>query len=189
MVDSIVVMHMTQRSICKPTAFPSGELAQLINTFFPFFDEKLRNELHMLNTNKLFHKPPGELVLLLAENDLQGTLSEVHELLQLMLKIPASSTLSFSCLKRIKILSEEHVWTGQTCQLSQNIHWLCCCGGPKGQWEILRHGYWPLHHHERQENGLPLWIVWVKSTPPSLSVALLLTELPMQLCMQFLMWS
>ncbi|KAK5902615.1 hypothetical protein CesoFtcFv8_007854 [Champsocephalus esox] len=79
-VDGIV-LHMTQRfadmehlnffrilehtsftSFCKPAAFPSSELAQLINTY-PFFDEqKLRNELHTLYNNRLFHKPPGELI-------------------------------------------------------------------------------------------------------------------------------
>ncbi|KAJ3594678.1 hypothetical protein NHX12_003985 [Muraenolepis orangiensis] len=69
-VDGIV-LHMTQRfadmehlnffwilehtsfaSFCKPAAFPSSELAQLINTY-PFFDEqKLRNELHTLYNNR-----------------------------------------------------------------------------------------------------------------------------------------
>ncbi|KAJ3590169.1 hypothetical protein NHX12_008123 [Muraenolepis orangiensis] len=93
-VDGIV-LHMTQRfadmehlnffrilehtsfaSFCKPAAFPSSELAQLINTY-PFFDQqKLRNALHTLYNNRLFHKPPGELIELLIEDDLQGTLSE-----------------------------------------------------------------------------------------------------------------
>ncbi|KAK1884976.1 Zinc finger MYM-type protein 1 [Dissostichus eleginoides] len=122
-VDGIV-LHMTQRfadmehlnffrilehtsfaSFCNPAAFPSSELAQLINTY-PFFDEqKLRNELQTLYSNRLFHKPPGELIELLIEDDLQGTLSEVYKLLQLMLTIPATSASaerSFSCLKRIK---------------------------------------------------------------------------------------
>ncbi|KAK5918286.1 hypothetical protein CgunFtcFv8_003063 [Champsocephalus gunnari] len=65
-----VVLHMTQRfadmehlhffrilehrsftSFCNPDAFPSSELALLINTY-PFFDEqKLRNELHTLYNN------------------------------------------------------------------------------------------------------------------------------------------
>ncbi|KAL3045299.1 hypothetical protein OYC64_013543 [Pagothenia borchgrevinki] len=122
-VDGIV-LHMTQRfadmehlnffwilehtsftSFCKSAAFPSSELAQLITTY-PFFDEqKLRNELHTLYNNRFFHKPPGELIELLIEDDLQGTLSEVYKLLQLMLTIPATSTSaerSFSCLKRIK---------------------------------------------------------------------------------------
>ncbi|KAF3835860.1 hypothetical protein F7725_028418 [Dissostichus mawsoni] len=90
-----IVLHMTQRfadmehlnffrilehtsfaSFCNPAAFPSSELAQLINTY-PFFDEqKLRNELQTLYSNRLFHKPPGELIELLIEDDLQGTLSE-----------------------------------------------------------------------------------------------------------------
>lgn len=143
--DSIV-LHMTRRfadmehlsffrvrdntsfaSFCKPATFPSSELAQLIKTY-PLFDEpKLRNELCTLY-NKLFHKPPGELIQLLIEDDLQGTLSKVYKLLQLMiLTIPATSTsaeCSFSCLKRIKTSSFffKPVWTGQTCQPSQNIH-------------------------------------------------------------------
>lgn len=71
----------------------------------PFLDEpKLRNDLHMLY-DKLFHKPPGEHLQLPIEDDLQGTLSELYKLLQLMLTIPATCTsaeLSFSCLRRIK---------------------------------------------------------------------------------------
>ncbi|KAJ3585700.1 hypothetical protein NHX12_014419 [Muraenolepis orangiensis] len=94
-----VVLHMTQRfadmehlnffrilehtsfaSFCKPAAFPSSELAQLINTY-PFFDQqKLRNELHTLYNNRLFHKPPGQLIELLIEDDLQGTLSQLPHL-------------------------------------------------------------------------------------------------------------
>ena len=35
--------------------------------------------------------------------------------------------------------------------------------------------YWPLRHHERQENSLPLQIGWVKYTPPG--AALLFPEL------------
>ncbi|KAI9514964.1 hypothetical protein NQZ68_028916 [Dissostichus eleginoides] len=55
-----------------------SELAQLINTY-PFFDEqKLRNELHTLYNNRLFHKPPGELIELLIEDDLQGTAAQAH---------------------------------------------------------------------------------------------------------------
>lgn len=122
-VDSIV-LHMTQRfadmehlsffrvmdhtsfsSFCKPAAFPRRELAQLIKTY-PFFDEhKLRNELHTLYNNRLFHKPPAERLQFLIEDELHGTHSKVYKLLQLMLTIPATSTSaerSFSCLKRIK---------------------------------------------------------------------------------------
>lgn len=124
-VDSIV-LHMTQRfadmehlsffrvldhtsfaMFCKPAAFPSRELAQLISTYPVFDEQKLRNELHTVYNNKLFHRPPTELLQLLIEDDLQlqDTLSEVCKLLQLMLTIPATSTSaerSFSCLKRIK---------------------------------------------------------------------------------------
>lgn len=122
-IDNIV-SHMTQRfadiehlsffqlmdhtsfpTFCKSVSFPCSELAQLIETY-PFFDEhKLRNELHTLYNNRLFHKPPAELLQLLIEDELQGTLSEVCKLLQLMLTIPATSTSaepSLSCLKRIK---------------------------------------------------------------------------------------
>ena len=43
-----VLDHTSFESLCKPAAFPSSELAQLIKTY-PFFDEqKLRNELHTL---------------------------------------------------------------------------------------------------------------------------------------------
>lgn len=92
---------------CKPAAFPSRELAQLISTYPVFDEQKLRNELHTVYNNKLFHRPPTELLQLLIEDDLQlqDTLSEVCKLLQLMLTIPATSTSaerSFSCLKRIK---------------------------------------------------------------------------------------
>ncbi|KAJ3596804.1 hypothetical protein NHX12_003204, partial [Muraenolepis orangiensis] len=71
-----ILEHTSFASFCKPAAFPSSELAQLINTY-PFFDQlKLRNELHTLYNNRLFHKPPGQLIELLIEDDLQGTLSE-----------------------------------------------------------------------------------------------------------------
>ena len=70
-----------------------------------------------------------------------------------------SAERSFSCLKSIK--TEEHMWTGQTCQLGQDIS-LCCCGGPKSQWEVPRHGHPSLCHCERQEDGLPLRIGWGK---------------------------
>ena len=76
----------------------------MIKTYSFFDEQKLRNELHTLY-NRLFHKPQGDLIQLLIEDDLQGTLSEVYKLLQLMLTIPATSTsaeCSFSCLKRIK---------------------------------------------------------------------------------------
>ena len=122
-VDGIV-LHMTQRfadmehlsffhvlehtsfaSFSKPASFPTSELAQLLKTY-PFFDEqRLRNELHTLYNNTLFYKPPGDFLQLLIEDDLQGTLSEIYKLLQLILTIPATSTSaerSFSCLKRIK---------------------------------------------------------------------------------------
>ncbi|KAJ3581794.1 hypothetical protein NHX12_016228 [Muraenolepis orangiensis] len=47
-----ILEHTSFASFCKPAAFPSSELAQLINTY-PFFDElKLRNELHTLYNNR-----------------------------------------------------------------------------------------------------------------------------------------
>lgn len=100
-----VLEHTSFATFCKPTAFPSSELAQLVK-IYPFFDEqKLRNELHTLYNNRLLHKPAGELLQFLIKDDLQGTLSEIYKLLQLMLTIPtasASGEHSLSCLKRIK---------------------------------------------------------------------------------------
>lgn len=65
-----VLDHTSFTSFCKPAAFPSNELAQLIKTY-PFFNEqKLRNELHTLYNNRLFHKPSGKLLPLLIEDDL-----------------------------------------------------------------------------------------------------------------------
>ena len=96
--------HTSFILFCKPAAFPSSELAQLISTYPVFDEQKLRNELHTVYNNKLFHQAPTELLQLLIEDDLQGTLSEVFKLLQLMLPIPAISTSterSFSYLKRI----------------------------------------------------------------------------------------
>lgn len=97
--------HTSFATFCKPTAFPSSELAQLVK-MYPFFDElKLRNELHTLYNNRLLHKPPAELLQFLIKDDLQGTLSEIYRLLQLMLTIPTTSVSaerSFSCLKRIQ---------------------------------------------------------------------------------------
>lgn len=100
-----VLEHTSFATFCKPTTFPSSELAQLVK-MYPFFDEqKLRNELHTLYNNRLLHKPAGELLQFLIKDDLQGTLSEIYKLLQLMLTIPTASVSaehSFSCLKRIK---------------------------------------------------------------------------------------
>lgn len=50
-------------------------------TYLLIDEQNLRNELHALYNNRLFHKPPGELVWLLIEDDLQGTISEVYKLL------------------------------------------------------------------------------------------------------------
>ncbi|KAK1877301.1 Pre-rRNA-processing protein RIX1 [Dissostichus eleginoides] len=61
-VDGIV-LHMTQRF---------ADMEHLI------FFRKLRNELHTLYNNRLFHKPPGELIELLIEDDLQGTAAQAH---------------------------------------------------------------------------------------------------------------
>ncbi|KAJ3583553.1 hypothetical protein NHX12_016917 [Muraenolepis orangiensis] len=48
-----ILEHTSFASFCKPAAFPSSELAQLINTY-PFFDQlKLRNELHTLYNNRV----------------------------------------------------------------------------------------------------------------------------------------
>ncbi|KAF3851642.1 hypothetical protein F7725_013414 [Dissostichus mawsoni] len=47
-----ILEHTSFASFCKPAAFPNSELAQLINKY-PFFDEqKLRNELHTLYNNR-----------------------------------------------------------------------------------------------------------------------------------------
>ena len=97
-----VLDHTSFALFCKPAAFPSNELAQLISTYPVFDEQKLRNELHTVYNNKLFHKPATELLQLLIEDDLQGTLSEVFKLLQLMLAILATSTSaerSFSSIK------------------------------------------------------------------------------------------
>lgn len=50
--------------------------------------------------------------------------------MRLIKKYPSPLSLLYKWMSR-------QMWTGQACQLSQDIHRLCCCGGPKGQWEVL----------------------------------------------------
>ena len=68
-------------------------------------------------------------------------------------------------------------WMDKLAKISTDS--LCCCGGLKCQWELLRHVYWPLRHHLFKKGE------W---TAHLISVAFLLTELCMQLCVCCLMW-
>lgn len=109
-----------------------GRSAQLFRTY-PFSDErKLRNKPHTrCYSNRLFHKPPGELLRLLVVDDLQGELSRIYKLLQLTLTIPATGAEAerlFSCLRRMKTYPRNTCGQGRLVNLATDSHWSCCFG-------------------------------------------------------------
>ncbi|XP_056132817.1 sodium/iodide cotransporter [Lampris incognitus] len=136
-----IVQHMTQRfqdmknlsffhaldnelfkAYSQHAGFPGREISQLVETY-PLFDEqRLRNELHVIYADALFHKPPAELLEMLIKDELTTALSEVCKLLRLMLTIPVTSTSagrSFSCLKRIKTYLRNSCGQERLCHLAK----------------------------------------------------------------------
>ena len=120
-----VLDHTSFALFCKPAAFPSSDLAQLISTYPVSDEQKSRNELLMVYNNMLFHNPPTELLQQLIEDDLTG-----HNLRGLQTAAAYAHHTGYQHISRVLIflskedqkLSEENMWTGQACQLGQDIH-------------------------------------------------------------------
>ncbi|XP_022167439.1 uncharacterized protein LOC111031697, partial [Myzus persicae] len=86
--------------------FPECKLIKLLKQYPNIFEEnRLRNELSVIYSDKNKHLPPHKLLDLIIKNNLQEIYSQFTKLCQLVLTIPAttaSSERSMSTLKRIK---------------------------------------------------------------------------------------